>query len=686
MQTLGLVGYLCAGLLFALLTILLIFNWKGRVTGLLFVAASAVSACWALLLAYTASGYAALDGLTVIAEAAHDSAWLLFLLAVLRRANTGWHWTAGQALCIVLLLHAVLGASTYAPAALNYAMNVQFLLTALFGLALVEQLYRNTKQDRRREVGYLCLGLGGIFVYDLALFSHASLSNELRPELWAARGFVHALMVPPLAVAARRNEEWTLDVFVSRKVVFYSTTFIAGGLYCIAMAVVAYYIRLQGGEWGPALMSVFIVAAALVGLTFVYSARFTAYLKVFLSKHFYRNRYEYRDEWLRLIQTLSSDASGTPLRERTVRALGQIVGAQSGVLWQRTDDASYAATAGWNSEEVTATLRHDDAFVQFLLHRQWIVDTRELARDPDRYGGLILPEACMSSKRTLFVPLIQEPALPGFIALHDPRHAFELNYEDYDLLKTVGRQIASYLAEEEAKERLARGRQFEAFNQLAAFMMHDLKNVIAQQSLLVRNAAKFKHNPAFVDDTIQTIHNSVERMQHLLSQLTRGSLASETRSVDLRVVLEDVARKCADRVPHPVIQSSDEMLRVRTNAERLGAILSHLVRNAQDATPAHGEVKLELSRTGNHAVIEIVDTGIGMDASFVRDRLFRPFDTTKGSKGMGIGAYQAREFVRESGGRMSVESARGLGTRIRVELPLGEAESKTPSSGSQASA
>lgn len=685
MQTLGLVGYLCAGLLFALLTILLTFNWKGQVTGLLFVAASAVSAAWALLLAYTSSGYVALDGVTAVAEAAHDSAWILFLLAVLRRENAGWHWTLGQALCVGMLLHAAVGASTYTPAALNFAMNAQFLLMALLGLALVEQLYRNSKQDRRRDVGYLCLGLGGLFVYDLALFSNASLSSELRPELWAARGFVHALMVPPLAVAARRNVEWTLDVFVSRKVVFYSTTFIVGGLYCILMGVVAYYIRLQGGQWGPALMSVFIVAAALVGLTIVYSARLTAHIKVFLSKHFYRNRYEYRDEWLRLIQTLSS--SGTPLRERTVRALGQIVGAQSGVLWQLTEDGSYAATAGWNSEEVNATLRHDDPFVQFLLHRQWIVDTRELARDPDRYGGLILPEACKSSKRTLLVPLIQEPALRGFIALHDPRHAFELNYEDYDLLKTVGRQIASYLAEEEAKERLARGRQFEAYNQLTAFMMHDLKNVIAQQSLLVRNAAKFKHNPAFVDDTIQTIHNSVERMQHLLSQLTRGSLASDTRSVDLRVVLEDVARKCADRTPHPVVRSTGEMVRVRTNAERLGSILSHLVRNAQDATPAEGEVKLELSRVGNQAVIEIVDTGIGMDASFVRDRLFRPFDTTKGSKGMGIGAYQAREFVREAGGRMSVESARGLGTRIRVELPLGgEAEAKAPLSGSQASA
>jgi signal transduction histidine kinase len=68
--------------------------------------------------------------------------------------------------------------------------------------------------------------------------------------------------------------------------------------------------------------------------------------------------------------------------------------------------------------------------------------------------------------------------------------------------------------------------------------------------------------------------------------------------------------------------------------------------------------------------LRIVDTGSGMSPDFIRDRLFRPFDTTKGSKGMGIGAYQVREYLNSLGGRVQVVSEAGSGTRVDLHFPL----------------
>jgi putative PEP-CTERM system histidine kinase len=186
--------------------------------------------------------------------------------------------------------------------------------------------------------------------------------------------------------------------------------------------------------------------------------------------------------------------------------------------------------------------------------------------------------------------------------------------------------------------------------------MHDLKNLIAQQTLVVQNAARHRDNPRFIDDAISTIENSVRRMSRLLEQLRRG----ETMSA-------------ADREPAPVLGTADTSLEVLVSPERLGVVLEHVIRNAQDATPPEGRVEVEVRRAEQRAIIAVADTGRGMDSAFIRERLFRPFHTTKGSAGMGIGAFQTREFARMSGGEVHVESEPGKGTCFLIALPLAAA-------------
>jgi putative PEP-CTERM system histidine kinase len=255
------------------------------------------------------------------------------------------------------------------------------------------------------------------------------------------------------------------------------------------------------------------------------------------------------------------------------------------------------------------------------------------------------------------------------MALTAPLLDDSLTWEDLDLLKAVGRQVASYLDRHEAAEMLAESRQFEAFNKLTAFIMHDLKNLIAQQALVVENAAKHRENPAFFEDAIHTIDNSVSRMSNLLRKLQQNE-SSELRSLELHRVLMDAVKKCKEQKPVPSLRLQQSNLKVNADQDRLIMTLTHIIKNAQDATDSSGFVDVTLQQDGSDAIITVEDNGAGMDQDFIKNQLFRPFVTTKSGKGMGIGAYQTREFIASLGGNVSVQSAPGEGSTFTITLPL----------------
>jgi signal transduction histidine kinase len=97
-----------------------------------------------------------------------------------------------------------------------------------------------------------------------------------------------------------------------------------------------------------------------------------------------------------------------------------------------------------------------------------------------------------------------------------------------------------------------------------------------------------------------------------------------------------------------------------------------VVRNAQDATPDDGMVIVRLFKHHEQAVIEVQDNGAGMEEAFLRERLFKPFETTKGGSGMGIGAYETRDYIRGLGGDVEVMSRVNDGTTFRMRIPISE--------------
>jgi putative PEP-CTERM system histidine kinase len=696
-------SYGLAATLYLILAALLLTSWKGRRPGIRLAIACIVEAAWAALIAahpYSPTGELPL--VVYLAEFARQAAWLATLAGLL--AMSGFPRLIAVAAYVVCGGFAIAGVlATWLGVATGFELDLATLLSkgglaaSVIGFLMLEQIYRNSTARGRSAFKYLFIGLGGLFAYDLFLFAWAEMFGSVNARLWALRGLINAMLLPAIVVAVRRNPQWSVELFVSRQVVFYSATLMAVGAYLLAMAIGGYYLReyiehVQHAEqdlqqfdrsWGAILQGVFFAGALIALAAALLSSALRRRLRVFISKHFYRNKYDYRAEWLRFIATLSADEASPDIRRTAIQAVAQIFGSRAGSLFT-LDDARrrFIPVAHWPDDFVGygdgTGIEADSGLGQFLRQRKWIVELGEYRHSPDLYGDLVLPPwLAEDSGAGIVAPIEFRDEVTGFVVLEAPPPPFSLNYEDRDVLKTVGQHLATHLAQYEADRRLTEARQFEAYNRLTAFMMHDLKNAVAQLHLLVANAARHKNNPEFVEDAIETVSNCAQRMSRLIEQLRSGETPPAHRQVQIAPLVTQAVERCSMRRPVPQLHCDAEGLCVDCDPERLTSTVEHVIRNAQDATPEAGRVEVAVEPSRRGVVIRISDNGSGMSPDFVHERLFRPFDSTKGSKGMGIGAYQVREYARQLGGEVEVDSEPGSGTRFSIFLPRCDAQQDT---------
>ncbi|SMP69385.1 XrtA/PEP-CTERM system histidine kinase PrsK [Noviherbaspirillum suwonense] len=673
------VSYGIAAAAFLLLTLLLLTSWRGRLHGMALTAASGITALWAGVVAQQASAGIQLSLASDMLELARNAAWTIFLVAVLSpyRKDSGAPVVQSRLLAPGLaMLYILCAAGTVYSRWILRDVDTQIYFMANFvgrvamaviGMLLVEQLYRSTPPQERWAIKFACLGVGGLYVYDFYLYSDAMLFRALNVDIWAARGMVNALAVPLIAVSAARNPKWSLDIAVSRRVIFHSAAVVGSALYLLMMALAGYWLRFFGGSWGSVMQVTFFAAALALLAGIVFSGTVRSRLKVFISKNFYNYNYDYREEWLRFTRTLST--KGPDLGERAVQAIADLVESPTGALWL-SNGAHHALLAHWHMPDAAGSEPADSAFCSFLQGRQWVVDLDELEADPEKYEGLVAPEWLRKLPRAwLVVPLIMHEELLGFVVLSQPRSRIRLNWEVTDLLKIAGNQAASYLAQQQSANALMVARQFESFNRMSTFIVHDLKNLIFQLSLLVANAEKHRDNPEFQKDMMDTLDNSVKKMKLLLHKLNSGDSIEGPAPLSLDKLLAQAVQLKSQFEPRPTLELHDKGLTLLANWGRMERVVGHLIQNAIEASPRDGRVLVALRRQDENAVIEISDNGAGMTEEFMRSRLFKPFETTK-SAGMGVGVFESREYIQELGGRLDVASRAGEGTTFTMTLPL----------------
>jgi putative PEP-CTERM system histidine kinase len=674
----GLWSHALAAALYGALAIWQLRHWNGDPRNRPLVTAFAVVSVWSIFVAIEGPHYV----LSGFSESGRNLAFLAFMYGVMHGADEDYRQRAVKAVYaavagVVGLQIVITGVSAefaHAPqilAALAATQQIIGLTIAAGSLVLVHNLYGQAAPDSRWGIQLPAIALAAMWAYDLHLYTTAYLTRSPADELAAMRGAILSMIVPLFALASRRNASWKMQL--SRAATFQSLSMLAILFYLIVMMSATRAMELAGSDWARFGQIILIFAMTVAASVLLPSGRARAWVRVMVSKHFFEHRYDYRSEWLRFTHTIgrSGGEEGGRLEERVVKAIADIGGAPGGLLLLADGQGRLGSAARWNWHDEAEPGRDDDgALAAFLTETAHVIDFSTPGGAPaDR-----VPEWIAASPNLWAgVPLIHGDRLVGLVLLEHPPVRRPLDWEDFDLFRTAGIQAASYLAEAQSQQALADARRFDEFNRRFAFIMHDIKNLVSQLTLVARNAERHADNPEFRADMIATLQGSVKKMHDLLARLSNGSRreAEPARPVSLHAAASAIAE--SKRRAHPVRVEGEADLVAIADPGRLEQALGHLVQNAIDASPAGAPVTIRCGSRGGEAVIEIADRGRGMSPEFVRTRLFQPFASTK-DNGFGVGAFEARSLIAAMGGRIEVDSREHEGSLFTVFLPLGEQE------------
>lgn len=659
-------GHALTALLFGALGVWTLRLDAKRMPRIPFAIALIATALWALSVAGIGESQTGVD----LAQGVRDLAWLGVLLLLHRTlrpengfAPIGSVYAVVALVLITTMVLRLLARTTAQPAvadAIDQAATMLAMMTAIAGLWLVQGLMNGAGGRTRWAIA---LAPAALWTLDLIALASAYVSSD---GDWAhgLRGIALGLVGALLAIGLHRADQWNLRV--SRMVALQSMSFVAAGLYLTFVAAGASAISHWGGS--RAAQTVFIFGATATALAALSSPHLRAWLRVKLAKHFYRHRYDYRAEWIRFTDTLGS--RDTSLQARIVKAVADLTESPGGVLMVPSGTGlDLAADWQWQGVEVHPG-DGADALLSHLATTRRVIELDAVRRgqadgaDAAAVPGWIIDVA----DAWVVVPLPHGDRLAGVILLARPAIERPLDWEDFDLLKIAGRQVASHLAEARARQALAEAERFDEFNRRFAFILHDIKNLVSQLSLVARNAERHADNPEFRADMLLTLKESVGKMNDMLARLSlhNKGRAEEPRATPLRDLLGQIARTRARQ--HPV-QVSGEAPPALADPARVEQIILHLMQNAIDASPPDSPVELRLSADAQDAIVEVIDRGRGMSAEYVRRDLFKPFSSSKPG-GFGLGAFEARSLAQAMGGRIDVDSKPGAGSRFTLRLPL----------------
>ncbi len=660
--------YAGCALLYVILAVVVVARTRHGWAAVTLAGGCVVTAAWA---ATVAAGPAGLPGWGRLLEPFHLVAWygVVFHLyhRSMPRSRTNRLFAAVGLLALVVVAITLTDSADSSHSISSFNFDARLGL-AISSLLLIENLYRNTPDDQRWHIALLCCGLGGLFVYDIVLYADALLFRRVSSALFDGRALVTMLAAPLLAVsAARYRRRRGVGIRVSRTVVFYSASLMVCGGFLVALAITGEVLRqLNPGaaaNWGIVAEVGLICGGLLASAVLLTSGSARSMVRNMVVNHFFPDRYDYRLEWTRCIGTLSTSDSNVALHTRAIRAVAQAVDSPAGILFLREAGEGVFRWAGsWNLPASVLPIQPDHGLLPLFRDGTWIVEAPAgapwIASLPDLW---------------LSVPLCHSGSLNGLVFVARPRATFKLDREVFDLLRMVGREIASYIAERHAAEALLQTRQLREYGQRFAFVAHDIKNVSSQLSLLLSNAEHHISDPAFQRDMLRTVGASVEKISNLLSRLKDPEHEATPTALDpcqrLAAIIDARFQAQQDAIRLLYDAPADGSGLVVMVPTAFDAVVTHLLNNAFEASRPGAPVEVRMDQRGGRLTIDIVDEGIGMDADFIRDQLFRPFRTSK-HQGSGIGVYQARELLRRAGGDLLVTSSPNSGTTMQMRLPL----------------
>lgn len=544
----------------------------------------------------------------------------------------------------------------------GYFFYFGIVLYLTYALVLLERSLSSFVHPIRWQVKFEIIGIGTVIAAQLFYYSQGLLYRSIDFSLLPVRSL--GLCIGVILMVFSRSRKGSLShLGMSRAVAYRSVVILAVGIYLVGLGLAGEGMRYLG----PYSQRYFVGVLALIGgvlLVVVFlSETIRRKIRVLINKHFYRDKYDYRTQWLGFTQRLSHDHHlGSPA-ENILAFFCDTFSIRGALLYLRSfDNGEFSPQSAYNCSMPTESLRGKSPLVTRLIDSHWVLDV-------DALDAEILQESqpLLAKEEIRFiVPLFVDDALEGVILLGRPIDAKEIfSFEDYDLMKVMAAQAVAVLHNQRLGDQLSRAREMEAIGKVAAFVMHDLKNTVSNIALVVENGRHYMNDPEFQKDMLETLDKSVKRMKGLIERLKNfeDKRTLKKEQLDLSTLVSEVM----DEIPNRNILFSGSAAACYADKSEISKVVVNLLLNALDATGGMGPVYLEVGQD-EMVFLRCRDQGVGMPAEFLRNKLFKPFETTK-NDGFGIGLYQCRQIIEAHGGKISVESVEEQGTTFTVWLP-----------------
>jgi putative PEP-CTERM system histidine kinase len=633
--------------------------------------------------------------LRILAVSLVPGLWLLFSLNYsrgdARRFVSVWRAPLAALLFMLPGFAVLLRKHLVSVAVLNYENShwvivlgwagVVVFACVLVGSVLVvmnlERTFRAAVGTMRWRIKFMLLGIGVLFVVRIYTSSQALLYRGVDLQLEMLNS---AALVVAAALIARsffRTREFEVDVYPSQSVLQGSITVLIAGVYLVLVGALAKVAAYVGGDEQFALKA-FIALVSLVALAILLqSDRVRLHLRRFVSRNFQRPLYDYRMVWRKFTEGTASGVEQSDLCRSLVRLTAETFQALSVAIWLLDDKREAlglaASTFLPEGKGRAPDLRQPTAGLlleHFKDHPEpvdiessgddWAASLREIHPSQFAHGG-----------HRVCVPLVGQGEVIGVLTLGDRVGGTAFSLQDFDMLKCVGDHAAAGLRNVQLSQKLLQAKELEAFQTMAAFFVHDLKNAASTLNLMLQNLPVHFDDPAFREDSLRGISKTVTHINRLIGRLSllRHEQNIQASEMDLNEIVSSAVAGLEQGVGSVLSKDLHPVPKVNLDREQIVKVVTNLVLNATEAVPEGGHVRVETRLEANWVVLVVADDGCGMSEDFLASGLFRPFQTTK-KNGLGIGMFQTKMIVEGHGGRIAVASEPGRGTTFQVFLPL----------------
>jgi len=553
-------------------------------------------------------------------------------------------------------------------------MELLVLIGSVLILMNLERTFRASVGTMRWRIKYMLMGVGLLFAVQIytacqeILFRSIDLSLE---ELNAGTLVVASLLI---LRSFFRASPMDLDVYPSQSVLQGSVTVLLAGIYLLVVGIFAKAVVYAGKGNAFALEAILGLVALVLFVVLLQSDRFRMRLGRFVSRHFERPLYDYRTTWRRFTEGTASQVDQTELCRSLVKLVADLFQALSVAIWTVDEDSIALAASTSLSETRGRELAPGKADAAEVT--RYFEENREpvdVEASTGHWAGVLKrmhPSEFPKGGNRVCLPMVAHGRIAALMILGDRVGGVDFATQDLDMLRCVGDHATASLVNVQLAQKLVQAKELEAFQTMAAFFVHDLKNAASTLSLMLKNLPVHFGDPSFREDALRGVSKSVDHINHVIGRLglLRSELVTRPVETDLNEMIGDAVAGLESEPGFVIAKDLSPLPRLALDREQIAKVVTNLLLNAKESMSGRGRVELATRRENGWAVVSVRDEGCGMSASFIERSLFRPFQTTK-KNGLGIGMFQSKMIVEVHGGRIAVESELGKGTTFRVYLP-----------------